>query len=65
MKNINLKISLISPKSNRDIDRVWWQHSKILPSNIYKNGITWLLTALHIIKAQNVPDFTQNIYTFL
>ena len=65
MKNINLKISSISPESNGEI-RVWWQHSKILPSNILqKNGIPWLLTALHIIKAQNAPDFTKNIYTYL
>ena len=34
MKNINLKIPLISPESNMEIDRVWWQHSKILPSNL-------------------------------
>ena len=34
MKNINFKISRISPESNGEIDRVWWQDSKNLPSKI-------------------------------
>ena len=66
MKIVNLKIPCISPESNEEIDRVWWKHSKALPSNfLQKNGLPWLLTAFHIIKAQNAPDLTQNIYTYL
>ena len=67
MKNINLKILCISLKSNGEIDRVRWQHSqKILPLNLLQeNGIPWLFIALHIIKAQNAPDLTQNVYTYL
>ena len=30
-----------------------------------KNRVPLLLTNLHIIKAQNAPDLTQNIYTYL
>ena len=36
MKNINQKITRISPESTVEIDRVWCQHSKILPSNVEK-----------------------------
>ena len=41
---------------------------EVIPSShfvTWKNRIPWLLTALHLIKAQNAPDFTQNIYTYL
>ena len=34
MKNINLKTPRISPESNGEIDRVWWQHSQILISDL-------------------------------
>ena len=66
MKNINLKIPLTSLESNVKIDRMWWQHSKILPENLLqKIGIPWLWTTLYIIKTQNTSDLTQNVHTYL